>query len=84
MLFAALFLHWDLAGLSVLAIPVVVWTFSVAFPIRPAIAAAVALFLFPFGFSAEPIGKWRRGMIFDNHFDPGVVAALWGPPSEPR
>ena len=78
MVFAALFLHWDLAGMSVLAIPPVMWILSAAFPIQPSSAAAAALFLFPFAFSAEPIGKWRRGIHFDNHFDPSVVGAFVG------
>ncbi|WP_347331721.1 SHOCT domain-containing protein [Marinimicrobium locisalis] len=78
LIFAALFLHWDLAGMSVLAIPVVMWTFAAAFPIRPSIAVAAVLFLFPLAFTAEPIGKWRRGMSFDNHFDAGVVGTFVG------
>ena len=73
MVFAALFLHWDLAGMSVLLIPLVILFFSGAFPIKPTTAAATALFLFPLAFAAEPIGKWRRGMIFDNHFEPDVI-----------
>jgi hypothetical protein len=73
MVFAALFLHWDLAGMSVLLIPIVILIFSAVFPIKPTTAAATALFLFPFAFAAEPIGKWRRGMIFDNHFEPNVI-----------
>lgn len=78
MVFAALFLHWDLAGMSVLAIPPVIWLLSSAFPIQPSSAAAVALFLFPFAFSAEPIGKWRRGISFENHFEPSAVGAYVG------
>ncbi|UCD31990.1 MAG: SHOCT domain-containing protein [Desulfobacterales bacterium] len=71
--YAALFLHWDLAGMSVLLIPVVILIFSFAFPVKPTTAAATALFLFPLAFAAEPIGKWKRGMIFDNHFEPSVI-----------
>lgn len=78
LIFAALFLHWDLAGMSVLAIPVVMWIFAAAFPIRPSIAVAAVLFLFPFAFTAEPIGKWRRGINFENHFDAGTVGAFVG------
>ena len=74
MVFAALFLHWDLAGSSVLAIPLVIWILAAAAPIKPSNAAAIALFLFPFAFAAEPIGKWRRGMHFENHFEFSVVA----------
>ncbi|MEZ5935215.1 MAG: SHOCT domain-containing protein [Alphaproteobacteria bacterium] len=66
--FSALFLHWDLAGLSMILVPLVILILSVAFPIRPSIAVAVTLFLFPFAFLAEPIGKWRQGIPFDNHF----------------
>ena len=76
MVFAALFLHWDLAGMTVLAIAPVMWILSAAFPIRPSNAAALALFLFPLAFSAEPIGKWRRGISFDNHFEPGIVGTF--------
>lgn len=78
MVFAALFLHWDTAALTVFAIPPAVWILAAAFPIQPSGAAAVALFLFPFAFAAEPIGKWRRGIHFENHFEPGVVAAFLG------
>lgn len=73
MSYAALFLHWDLAGMSVLLIPIVILIFSFAFPVKPTTAAATILFLFPFAFAAEPIGKWKRGMIFDNHFEPGAI-----------
>lgn len=79
MSFAALFLHWDLAGTtSTLAVPLVTWFLAAAFPIQPGRAAAVPLFLFPFAFLAEPIGKWRRGISFENHFEPVAVAALVG------
>jgi hypothetical protein len=74
--YAALFLHWDEAGMGVLAIPLVMWILSAVFPIQPSSAAAVTLFLFPFAFSAEPIGKWRRGINFENHFEPSVVGAF--------
>jgi hypothetical protein len=73
-IYAALFLHWDLAEMSVLLIPVVVLVCSLAFPVKPTTASATALFLFPFAFAAEPIGKWKRGMIFDNHFEPTAIA----------
>lgn len=66
---AAMLAHHDLAGLSVLVLPVLVLVLSLAYPIRPASAAAVTLFLFPFAYLAEPLGKWRRDMRFDNHFD---------------
>jgi hypothetical protein len=73
MAYAALFLHWDLAGMSVLLIPIIILFFSFVFPIKPTTAAATALFLYPFAFAAEPIGKWKRGMIFDNHFEPRAI-----------
>lgn len=73
MVFAALFLHWGLAGMSVLLIPLIILFFSAFFPIKPTTAAATTLFLFPLAFAAEPIGKWRRGMNFDNHFEPDVI-----------
>jgi hypothetical protein len=73
-IYAALFLHWDLAAMSVLLIPVVIVVCSLAFPVKPATAAATALFLFPFAFAAEPIGKWKRGLNFDNHFEPSAIA----------
>lgn len=72
--YAAFFLHWDLAGMSLLLIPVVVWALAVAFPISPWNAAAISLLLFPFAFMAEPIGKWRRGISSQNHFEAGVLA----------
>lgn len=78
MVFAALFLHWDLAGSSFLAIPLVIWILSAAAPIKPSSAAATALFLFPFAFAAEPVGKWRRGMHFESHFEFSVVATYIG------
>lgn len=79
MSFAALFLHWDLAGTtSTLAVPLVTWVLAAAFPIQPGTAASVALFLFPLAFLAEPIGKWRRGISFENHFEPVTVAAFVG------
>jgi len=79
MSFAALFLHWDLAGTtSTLAVPLVTWVLAAAFPIQPGNAAAVPLFLFPLAFLAEPIGKWRRGIDFENHFEPVTVAAFVG------
>jgi hypothetical protein len=79
MSFAALFLHWDTAGVtSILAVPLVTWILAAAFPIQPGIAAAVPLFLFPLAFLAEPIGKWRRGINFENHFEPVTVAAFVG------
>lgn len=70
---AALFLHWDLAGMSGIFIPIVALILSVLYPIRSSSAVATTLFLFPFAFAAEPIGKWKRGMIFDNHFDADVL-----------
>ena len=73
MAYAALFLHWDSAGISILLIPIIIVIFSFVFPIKPTTAAATALFLYPLAFSAEPIGKWKRGMIFDNHFEPSAI-----------
>lgn len=79
MTFAALFLHWDLAGVtSTLAVPLVTWILAASFPIQPGKAAAVPLFLFPFAFLAEPIGKWRRGIEFQNHFAPSTVTIFIG------
>ena len=77
-IFAALFLHWDLAGSSAIVITVVIWVLAAGFPIRPAMAAAAVLLLFPFAFAAEPIGKWRRGLMFDNHFEADVLGAYVG------
>jgi hypothetical protein len=75
---SALFIHWDVAGTSGLAIPIVVLILSVAFPIRPWSAAAISLFLFPFAFVAEPLGKWQNGISFQNHLDPNVVGVYLG------
>lgn len=73
MIFATLFLHWDIAGASVLLIPIIILIMSAVFPIKPTSAAAISLFLFPFAFVAEPIGKLRQNMNFYNHFEPKVI-----------
>lgn len=78
LIFSALFIHWDIAGASGLAIPVVVLLLSVAFPIRPWSAAAISLFLFPFAFAAEPLGKWKHGISFQNHLEPNLVGIYLG------
>ncbi len=78
LIFSALFIHWDIAGTSGLAIPVVVLILSVAFPIRPWSAAAISLFLFPFAFAAEPLGKWQHGISFENHLEPNVLGVYLG------
>jgi hypothetical protein len=78
MVCAALFLHWDIAGASGLAIPFVIWFLSLTFPIRPSSAAAATLFLFPFAFAAEPVGKWRHGISFQNHLDTNVLGVYLG------
>lgn len=69
MIFAMLFMHWDLAGMSILAIPLATWILSAAYPIRPLSAATVALFLCPVAFAAEPVAKLRHGVRIDNHLE---------------
>ena len=78
MIFAALFLHWDLAGTSIVLVPIVVVVMSIAFPIQPIMAVSATLILFPPAFAAEPLGKWSRGMHFDNHFELGALAFFVG------
>lgn len=73
LLFSALFVHWDVAAMSGFAIPPVVWGLSLARPIRPLNAAAAALFLLPFAYAAEPLGKWRRGIGIENHLEAAVL-----------
>jgi len=73
MIFASLFLHWDLAAMSVFLIIVVILIYSFVFPVKPTTAAAISLILFPLAFAAEPIGKWRRGINLDNHFEPRTI-----------
>jgi hypothetical protein len=74
--YAALSLHWDTAAVSVLLIPLVMWVLAAAAPIRPLTAASVVLIQMPFAFLAEPIGKWRSGIPFDNHFEARAVGVF--------
>ena len=75
---AAFTLHHDLAAGSMLVVPLVLWILSTAAPIRPAYAAAIALLICPLAFAAEPLAKWHRGSLFDNHFESAALVFLVG------
>ena len=70
---AALFLHWDIAGMSYLGIPIL-FILSFIYPINPFKATSLTLLIFAFCLFAEPIGKIREGISISNHF---YNEAIW-------
>jgi len=73
---APLFLHWDVAGLSIVIVPVALWILSASVPISPPVPPALALLLLPLAFLSEPIAKWRHGVSTVNHFEPAALGIL--------
>lgn len=76
MVLAPLFVHWDLAAVSILIVPLALWILAAAVPISPSVPPALALLLLPLAFLSEPIAKWRHGVSTVNHFEPAALGIL--------